>query len=153
MNGHRQHGVTGANQPVAVNRERIVTWLKENDYSFFVDNDGDIGGLWDNRMFHFLLLGEGSSFQVRGQWNRIAGMDQLSAILEFTNNWNADRIWPKAFVRVRDDGSVVICADLTIPATSGFTSPQLDLQIRCGLATAAALFDSLDEAFPDPLRK
>jgi hypothetical protein len=63
-----------------------------------------------------------------------------------------ERIWPKGFVRVRDDGSVVVCADLTITANSGLNQSQLDLQLRCGLATAAALFDALDEAFPDPLR-
>ena len=138
--------------PSVVTPERILTWLRENEYSYFVDNDGDIGGLWDNRMFHFLMMAEGTSFQIRGQWNRIAGLDRLSDILEFTNGWNADRIWPKAFVRVRDDGSIVICADLTIPASAGFSNPQLDLQLRCGLATAAAFFDSLDDAFPDPMR-
>jgi len=141
-----------ANAPALVTADRIVNWLAENNYSYFIDSDGDIGGLWDNRLFHFLLLGGGSAFQIRGQWNRFPGMDRLTDILDFINDWNTDRIWPKGFVRVRDDGSVVVCADLTVTTNSGLNSHQLDLQLRCGLATAAALFDALEEAFPDPLR-
>ena len=152
MNSVHARVPADANAPALINSDRIVTWLGENNYSYFIDSDGDIGGLWDNRLFHFLLLGDGSAFQIRGQWNRFPGMDRLTEILDFINEWNTDRIWPKGFVRVRDDGSVVVCADLTVTANSGLTNQQLDLQLRCGLATAAALFDALEEAFPDPLR-
>lgn len=138
--------------PTRVTSERIVSWLGDNGYSYFVDSEGDIGGFWDNRMFHFLILGEGSAVQIRGQWNRFPGMDRLTEILTFINEWNTDRIWPKGFVRVRDDGSIVVCADLTVSTNSGLTDSQLDIQLRCGLATAAALFDALEEAYPDPLR-
>ena len=138
--------------PTLVTRDYITTWLRANGYSYFVDCDGDIGGIWDNRMFHFLILGGGNALQIRGQWNRLAGIGKVPELLDFTNKWNMERIWPKAFVRVRDDGAVVVCGDLTITISSGLSLSQLDLQLKCGLATACVLFDTLDEEFPDPVR-
>lgn len=139
--------------PAPITTERLQAWMRDNGYSYFVDSDGDIGGVWDNRIFHFLILGDGSAFQVRGQWNRFGNMDRLETMLDAVNEWNADRIWPKAYLRVRDDGSIVTCTDLTIPLDAGVTEPQLDLQLRCGLATSAAFFDTLENQFPDTLAR
>jgi len=139
--------------PAPITTERLQAWMRDNNYNFFIDSDGDLGGLWDNRIFHFLILGNGSAFQVRGQWNRFGNMDKLEDMLNAVNDWNADRIWPKAYLRVRDDGSIVTCTDITVPLDAGVTEPQLDLQLRCGLATSAAFFDSLESQFPDSLAR
>ncbi|MDR2703445.1 MAG: YbjN domain-containing protein [Cellulomonadaceae bacterium] len=151
--GHELVGSMGLdpNFPSPVTHARLAAWLKDNNYSYFVDSDGDLGGLWDNRMFHFLILGDGTAFQIRGQWNRFGNMDRIEDLLNVVNEWNSDRIWPKAYVRVRDDGTIVVCTDLTITADSGLSEPQLDLQLRCGLATSAAFFDSLEVQFPDSI--
>src|SRR3712207_7234969 len=60
---------------------------------------GDLGGLWRGRLFYFFMFGDRSEIlQVRGQWNREASIERLEEVLEACNEWNADRIWPKAYV-------------------------------------------------------
>ena len=139
--------------PAPLSSDRIVAWLERNGFAYFTDSDGDVGGLWHGRLFYFLVLGDKDEvLQVRGQWQREATIERLGVILEALNEWNADHIWPKAYTRVRDDGSVVVCGETTTDVETGLTDDQLAQLLQCGLATASMLFDSLDAAFPDPLR-
>ncbi|WP_242496266.1 YbjN domain-containing protein [Xylanimonas protaetiae] len=136
-----------------LSRDRIVAWLERSGFAYFVDNDGDVGGLWHGRLFSFLVLGDHDEvLQVRAQWHREATIERLEELLETCNAWNADHIWPKAYTRVRDDGSVVVCADTPVDIEPGATDDQLDQLLQCGLTTATLFFDSLDEEYPDPLR-
>lgn len=136
-----------------LSRERIVAWLEDCGFSYFVDSDGDVGGLWHGWLFYFLALGErGEVLQVRGQWHRDLTIERLEQVLEICNEWNADRIWPKTYTRVRDDGSVVVCGDVTVDVEHGVTDDQLDQLLQCGLTTGTMFFEHLDELFPDPLR-
>ena len=130
---------------------RIVAWFEGNQFSYFVDNDGDIGGLWRGRLFYFFLFGDESEIlQVRGQWNREVAIERLEEVLEACNEWNADRIWPKAYVRVRDNGMVHVIAEVATDLEHGVTDAQLGQLLNCGLSTANLMFDTLDELYPDP---
>ncbi|ANC30575.1 hypothetical protein I598_1006 [Isoptericola dokdonensis DS-3] len=122
-------------------------------FTYFVDSDGDLGGLWHGRLFYFLVLGdEGEVLQVRGQWHREASIERLGEILELCNAWNADHIWPKTYARVRDDGAVVVCAEVTVSLEHGASDTQLGQLLHCGLSTGAMFFEQLDQYFVDPLR-
>ncbi|WP_425954357.1 YbjN domain-containing protein [Xylanimonas sp. McL0601] len=139
--------------PTPLSRDRITAWLGRSGFAYFTDSDGDLGGLWHGRLFYFLVLGDQDEvLQVRGQWNRDATIERLEELLEACNAWNADHIWPKAYARVRDDGSVVVCADTTVDVEHGVTDDQLDQLLQCGLTTGSMFFDSLDAEYPDPLR-
>ncbi|NOW01528.1 YbjN domain-containing protein [Isoptericola chiayiensis] len=138
--------------PVPVTRERVSAWLDAGGFTYFVDTDGDLGGIWHGRVFYFLVLGDdGQVLQVRGQWHRQATIERLGDILEICNAWNADRIWPKTYTRVRDDGAVVVCAEVTVGVEHGASDDQLGQLLECGLSTGAMFFEHLDAAFPDPL--
>jgi len=138
--------------PTKVSQDRLRAWLEDAGFAYFTDSDGDLGGIWHNRIFYLLALGANNEvLQVRGQWHREATLDHLAEVLEVCNTWNGERIWPKSYVRVRDDGTVVVCTDLTIDVEHGATDAQLDLMLRCGLATGTAFFDRMDEEFPDPI--
>lgn len=140
--------------PTPLSRDRVAAWLERSGFAYFTDSDGDLGGLWHGRLFYFLVLGDHDEVvQVRGQWNREATIERLEEILAACNEWNADHIWPKAYVRVRDDGTVVVCADTTVDVEAGVNDAQLDQVLQCGLTTGSMFFDSLDEAWPDPLRE
>lgn len=144
----------GGPAPAPLTRERIVDWLTGAGFSYFVDSDGDVGGLWHGWLFYFLALGDhGEVLQVRGQWHRVLTIERLEEILEVCNEWNAERIWPKAYVRVRDDGAVVVCADVTVDVEHGATDDQLDQLLQCGLTTGSMFFEHLDERYPDPLQE
>ncbi|WNB84876.1 YbjN domain-containing protein [Cellulomonas sp. ATA003] len=130
---------------------RIVEWFEDNGFSYFIDNDGDLGGLWRGRLFYFFLFGDRSEIlQVRGQWNREVSIERLPEVLEMCNEWNADRIWPKAYVRVRDNGMVHVVAEVATDLEHGVTDAQLGQLLHCGLSTGSMLFDGMDEMYPDP---
>jgi len=137
--------------PSPLTMARIVAWFEANQFSYFVDNDGDVGGLWRGRLFYFFLFGDESEIlQVRGQWNREVAIERLEEVLEACNEWNADRIWPKAYVRVRDNGMVHVIAEVATDLEHGVTDAQLGQLLNCGLSTANLMFDTLDGLYPDP---
>lgn len=141
----------GDASPSPLSTARIVDWIKEYGYSYFIDSDGDVGGLWHSRLFYFLLFGpEREILQVRGQWNREITIDRVEEVLEFCNEWNTDRIWPKAYFRVRDNGMIQVYGEVAVDLEHGASDDQLDQVLACGLSTGAMLFDALDEMYRDP---
>ena len=149
----RELGVAepAADLPPDVTPARIAAWMTNNQFSYFVDNDGDLGGLWRGRLFYFFLFGEKSEIlQVRGQWHREVAIERLEEVLDVCNEWNADRIWPKAYVRVRDNGRVHVVSEVATDLEHGATDSQLSQMLFCGLSTGSMFFDALDERYPDP---
>ncbi|MEP7765263.1 YbjN domain-containing protein [Sanguibacter sp. 25GB23B1] len=141
----------GSTSPSPLSTARIVDWIKDYGYSYFIDSDGDVGGLWHSRLFYFLLFGpEREILQVRGQWNREITIDRVEEVLEFCNEWNTDRIWPKAYFRVRDNGMIQVYGEVAVDLEHGASDDQLDQVLACGLSTGAMLFDALDEMYRDP---
>ncbi|MBO0900654.1 YbjN domain-containing protein [Cellulomonas sp. zg-ZUI222] len=137
--------------PTPVSPARIASWMTDNQFSYFVDNDGDLGGLWRGRLFYFFLFGAQSEIlQVRGQWHRELAIERLEEVLDLCNEWNAERIWPKAYARVRDNGRVHVVAEVATDLEHGATDAQLSQILFCGLSTGSMLFDALDERYPDP---
>jgi hypothetical protein len=64
------------------------------------------------------------------------------------NAWNADKLWPKGYVRVEDD-VLGIYAEHTVDYEHGVTDEQIDLHLACGISTALQLFEHIDEAYPE----
>jgi hypothetical protein len=144
--------LAGSLRPLTI--DRIIQWTTDSRYTYFVDSDGDVGGMWHGRLFYFLLFGVNKEIlQVRGQWNREIAIERLEEILEICNEWNADRIWPKAYTRVRDNGMIQVFTEVTVDLEYGVTDDQLDQMLQCGLSTGSMFFDALDERYPDPARQ
>ncbi|MBI9115497.1 YbjN domain-containing protein [Sanguibacter suaedae] len=139
--------------PSPLSTARLVRWITDYGFSYFIDSDGDVGGLWHSRPFYFLLFGSDREIlQVRGQWNREITIDRVEEVLEFCNDWNTERIWPKAYFRVRDDGMIQVYGEVAVDFENGADDDQLDQVLSCGLSTGAMLFDALDELYPDPAK-
>lgn len=137
--------------PTPLSPDRVAAWFARNGFGWFVDDDGDLGGLWRGRLFYFFCFGERSEIlQVRGQWNREIAIERLGEVLELCNAWNADRIWPKAYARVSDDGMVHVTCEVATDLEHGVTDDQLDHLLRSAVGSASAFFDAVDEAYPDP---
>lgn len=123
--------------------------LDQRGYSYGEDGDGDLGGRWGDHVFFFFLYGENQEiFQVRGRWNRPLPQAHLGEVMTLLNTWNADKIWPKAYVRVEDDGLLGIYAETSVDFEHGVTPDQLAQVLLCGLQTGMRLFETLDEEFP-----
>lgn len=132
-----------------LSHDRLVERLVEHGVAFGVDEDGDPGARWDDHLFFLLRLGENREYlQVRGRWVGNLRATLLGEVLSALNEWNTERIWPKAYVRVEDDHLGVYC-EHTVDYALGLTDGQLDLHLGCGVSTALGLFALLDAAYPE----
>lgn len=137
----------GALPPLSA--ERITACLDAREMRYGIDDDGDVGGYWDGHLFYFFRIGQDQEYlQVRGRWNRQVGLDELAAVSARVNDWNADRLWPKVYVRVEDD-RLGVYAEHTVDYEHGLTDEQLDVHLACGISTALSFFETLDEAYPE----
>ncbi|MGF0116430.1 YbjN domain-containing protein [Promicromonospora sp. Marseille-Q5078] len=138
--------------PTTLTRARLEALMTRREWFFGIDDDGDLGGVWDDNTFYFLLVGEPQAIlQIRGRWSRTLPVEELEALTSLLNAWNVERIWPKAFARPEDDGSgVVVYAEVATDLRSGANDEQLERIVDCGLATGLSFFEMLDERYPDP---
>lgn len=130
----------------------VTAVLDDLEAKYFVDGDDAVGGVWENGYFYFFLLaddGEAPVFQVYGQWERALPAELYPQAAVFANEWNAERAWPKAFVRSLDDDSVGLYGELTVDFGPVVTHEQLDRAVNAGLSSALALFDEAALTFPE----
>lgn len=140
---------SGWSEPVTpLTQDRVADALARRKYSYLVDDDGDLTGVWDGNRFWFMLLGEHEEvLQVRGVWHRTMSPAQLTGVRLALNDWNRDRIWPKVYHR-EEDGRVLLYAEHSIDLETGVNDSQLDQTISCGLMTSVRFFQLLDDGFP-----
>lgn len=140
--------VTDDEPPRPLDRERIGDYLLERGYRFVVDDDGDLTGTWDGSRFWFLLLGDHQEIlQVRGRWHRTVPLDQRPAVALALNDWNRERIWPKAYVR-EEDGMLALYSEVSADFEPGATDLQIAQVVACGLGTGVQLFAALESVIP-----
>lgn len=141
-----------ASFPTPLSAARLAQVLRADGAYVGVDQDGDCLGIFHMRLFLFVLYGEEPTLlQIRGTWNREASIERLDEILDLVNDWNTDRIWPKAYARVRDDGAVTVNAEVSVNFAAGATDAQIGQVLRCGIASGTSFFDALDARYPDPV--
>ncbi|MDO8107393.1 YbjN domain-containing protein [Isoptericola sp. b441] len=135
-------------RPTPVTRERIAAYLQAEGYHTRADEDGDVTGVWNGHRFWFILLGERDEvLQVRGRAEHVLPVERRSAALLAVNDWNRDRIWPKAYLREEDDG-LALYGEMSVDLEHGVTDAQLALLLDCGLATSIQLFRATAPAQP-----
>ncbi len=136
-----------SNAPLS--RDRIEACLKAHEWHYSIDSDGDIGGIWDNKIFYFFLMGEKKEIlQVRGRWHRSLPATAEAQIIAATNEFNRDKIWPKAYTRIEDD-KLGVYSEVSTDLEYGVADDQLSQLIECGLFTGLRFFEFLDEKFPE----
>lgn len=134
--------------PRPLSRDRIGDYLLGRGYRFVVDEDGDLTGTWDGSRFWFLMLGEQEEIlQVRGRWHRTFTLEQRPAVGLAVNDWNRERIWPKAYLR-EEDGAIALYSEVSADFEPGVTDLQLAQLVACGLGTGVQMFAALDGLLP-----
>jgi hypothetical protein len=134
--------------PPALTRDRIEEALKREDWTYQIDSDGDIGGLWDNNVFYFFLYGEQHEIlQVRGRWHQSLPIELRAQVRQALDDWHLNKIWPKAYTRVDDQGQMWVMAEHSVDWEHGVTDEQLSLTLRCAITTSLALFRDLAGRF------
>jgi hypothetical protein len=135
-------------RPTPLSRDRIAEALSNDGYQTSVDSDGDLTGVWNGHHFWFILLGERDEIlQVRGRCKLTIGAEQRSTAMLAINDWNRERIWPKAYLRKEDDG-LALYGEMSVDLEYGVNDDQLARLLDCGLATAVQLFEATIRAQP-----
>ena len=130
----------------ALTHELIKSVLDARDYTYMVDEDGDVLGNFQGNLVYFFQIGEQNEMlQVRAMVQHVFGMEDVVRLYEFCNAWNHDRLWPKAYVHVQDDGTVNVIGEVIADWEKGVTAEQLDQVIVCGIATGCQLADAVAE--------
>lgn len=129
-----------------LSNDLIAEVLTARGYKYFTDSDGDVGGHWDNTLIYFFRLGEYQEMlQVRAMARRTFSIDDVPRLYAFCNSWNHDKLWPKAYVHVGDDGTAGVYGEVTTDLEKGVTLAQLDQLIACGISTGCALAEAVGE--------
>lgn len=134
--------------------ERIADWFADQGlkYFFYEEEVNDLGVIIDSIVNYVTLRGsDPETMQVRAHWNRTASVERTGELLSLCNEWNRDRTWPKAYVRISDRGQVMIFAESSFDVVDGCPDAQLHEWLNAGLRLSAGFFAHLDEHFPDPL--
>lgn len=125
--------------------ELIASVLAARGYHYSVDRDGELFGRWDDNLIYFLRIGPSRELlQVRTLVGAAFDIEDVPRLYAFCNTWNHDRLWPKAFVHVEDDGTARLCGEVAVDLAGGVTLEQLDQLVTggivagCQLAAAAA---------------
>jgi hypothetical protein len=131
-----------------LSRDRIEDVMKEQDWKYQIDDDGDLGGHWDNNYFFFFLYGEEKEIlQVRGRWHQSLPIERRADLRAILDEWHMNKIWPKAYTRVDDSGQLWVLAEHSVDWEFGVTNKQLSLTIRCAIMTSLSLFKELTKHF------
>ncbi|MCL2788971.1 MAG: YbjN domain-containing protein [Micrococcales bacterium] len=138
------------NSPAAalplLTRERIEAVLKAHDWTYHIDSDGDVGGLWDNSIFFFSQLGQQKEIlQVRGRWHQSQPIERRADIRALIDEWHDTKIWPKGYTKVDDQGKCWVFGEHSVDWEHGVADKQLDLTICSSLVTTLGMFEFLGE--------
>lgn len=126
--------------------ELITAVLDAREFTYFTDDDGDVGGWWDDNLIYFFRLGDNRTMlQVRTRARRAFTIEDVPRLYAFCNRWNHDKLWPKAYVHVNDDGSVILCGEVFADLARGVSLEQLDQLVMCGISTGCELAAAADD--------
>jgi hypothetical protein len=136
----------------AISRDRIEEVMKENDWKYFIDSDGVLGGRWEDADVYFNLLhlfgDEPDGLQVRAYWRRELSAASEVAAATVANRWNREKLFPKVYVAVHGD-KLTVRAEGNFPLRYGVANDQLDDFVNSTITTAIQAFDHFSEYFFD----
>lgn len=139
-------GAGQVHQLLPLSAQLITGVLDARGFTHFTDEDGDIAGRWDDNLIYFFRLGRaGEMLQVRTLTHSEFGIEDVPRLYEFCNSWNHDKLWPKAYVHVDDDGTARVVGEVLADLEKGVAVPQLDQLIACGVVTGCELAEAVAE--------
>src|SRR5690349_17619522 len=100
----------------------ITAALDQRGFTYVVDEDGDVAGNFQGNLVYFFRIGERKEMlQVRTMVQHVFAMSEVARLYEFCNAWNHDRLWPKAYTHVSDDGTVAVIGEVLADWEKGVT--------------------------------
>ena len=50
--------------PTPISQQRLIDLFRRQDWHYFIDSDGDLGGQWDDVTFYFFITGSDDELLV-----------------------------------------------------------------------------------------
>jgi hypothetical protein len=149
--GYFNKEALGGGQPLApLTRERVQAALDRQGWVYRVDDDGDIYASWDEGYFWFFFYGENEEvLQVRGTWYGTLTQAHEDQALRLANEVNTDKLFPKLYTMLTDDGTLQVRGELNVDYEKGVSDEQLTLHLRAAIGSTIGAFNRFAEAFPD----
>lgn len=141
--------------------ELVGEALAAEGWSYDIDDDGDLFGVWEGIPVFFRAANQ-SILQITSFTRIEPPPAEPTELFEFCNEWNQDRLWPKAYVRIEEnpggdaegsdpDGAeqagagvaVLVYGEATTNLPHGVTLDQLRQLVRCGVGTSYQLAAAL----------
>jgi hypothetical protein len=128
--------------------ETITDALATMELRYFTDSDGDVGANWDDFTTYFFRMGEQKEIlNSRVIIRRKFGVEEVLRLQTFCNDWNRDKLWPKAYVRVaEEDGnptSAQVIGEVVTDLEHGASPLQLQQLISCAIGTGSSLAEAV----------
>lgn len=132
-----------------LSQEGLEAALEKEGVKLFRDDEGDIATRWEAGLtIYFLCRGDrGEILHVSSHLDRRFSLDDVPRLLVFCNEWNRDRVWPKAYVAQTGeghDGVAQVVGELSTELGAGVAVEQLAMLVRCAAATSLQLTEELD---------
>ena len=130
-----------------LSQERLVALFQERQWRYFIDSDGDLGGVWDDATFYFVV--SGAHREILRVWAQYPGtveaayLDQVRTVLDSRHRRSP---WPTASYRIDDEGRIRVFASHAVDYEYGVSDLQLATHVDCAIGTVTGLFSDLDEA-------
>ena len=135
-----------SDQLQSLSNELIIAALDGRGFAYKVDDDGDVLGNWEGTVIYFFRIGERREMlQVRALTERVFSTDDVPRLYSFCNAWNHDKLFPKAYVHVGDDGVARVVGEVIADWEHGVAQAQLDQVMLCGIATGCQLAEAVND--------
>ena len=133
------------NVPTPISQDRLIEIFKSNDWKYFIDSDGDLGGMWESNQFFFFIAGENKDgLVVQGRWHDSISFDKMRDLQNLIDEWNATKLWPKCYSRTDDNGRISVFTEVAQTWRYGATEAQLLQQLTCALSTSVDFFNHIE---------
>ena len=117
--------------PTPISQQRLIDLFRRQDWHYFIDSDGDLGGQWDDVTCYFFITGSD---------------DELLVIRDVLEDSHRRRPFPKSWYRMDDEGQIRVMASNAFDCEMGATDDQLLQHVRCSIGTSLTLYESMDKA-------
>ena len=131
--------------PVTI--ERMQEFFDESGYSYGVEAPQRIRSGFMGNPFGFELH-EGECVSMWAAWAPDLPIELRTQLLNVCNERNNNTRCPKAYVQVKDDGSLWVCCEHQMLIRHGCATHQLFQNIFVFIRTASDFFEGLEEQFP-----
>ncbi|QWW18869.1 YbjN domain-containing protein [Schaalia sp. 19OD2882] len=136
------------NPVAAISQDRLKDIFDRQEWHYFVDDDGDLGGRWGYSGFYFILTGKDQEIlHITSRMREPVPEQYVDELRTFIEDWHRDKIWPKAYHTWSDDGQLYVNAEVNIDYEHGASDGQLLQHVHCAIGTSNQLYEKVRERF------